>query len=129
MRAITVEEGIRALTQWMDQGDHSPRSVRAMATRYTLQEFAALYPGHAVEVRVPPFGACQILTGTSHRRGTPPAVVEMDVATWLRLAMGILTWDQATEDGHVVASGQRTDLGELLPLPLPEIRRLRATDK
>lgn len=84
--------------------------------RYTLGLLAAKHPGRAVEVRVPPFGAVQVLTGTSHRRGTPPAVVETDADTWLRLAAGWQQWDEAVAAGRVQASGQRADLGGLLPL-------------
>ena len=65
---------------------------------------------------VPPAGAVQILPGTTHRRGTPPAVVETDARTWLSLACGLLTWDEAVATSRVSASGERTDLGPYLPL-------------
>jgi hypothetical protein len=55
--------------------------------------------------------------GPRHTRGTPPNVVETDAATWLRLATGTTTWDQAVADGAVSASGNRADLGAYLPLP------------
>ena len=57
--------------------------------------------------------------------GTPPAVVETDAATWLSLVSGDLDWADAIADGRVRASGERSDLGELLPLPGP--RRLVRT--
>jgi len=50
------------------------------------------------------------------RRGPPPAVVETDARTWLSLACGLLTWDEAVAGSLVSASGERTDLGPLLPL-------------
>ena len=93
-----------------------PRATVATAVRFTLQLLEARAPGQAVEVRVPPFGAVQILPGTTHRRGTPPAVVEMPAEVWLALAVGGLSWSTAISQGLVAASGNRADLGELLPL-------------
>ena len=93
-----------------------PRATVATAVRFTLQLLEARAPGQAVEVRVPPFGAVQILPGTTHRRGTPPAVIEMPAEVWLALAVGGLSWSTAISQGLVAASGNRADLGELLPL-------------
>ena len=73
-------------------------------------------PGGAVEVRVPPYSAVQVIGGTTHKRGTPPAVVEMDADTWLALAFGELAWADAVAAGRVAASGERSDLSEHLPL-------------
>lgn len=73
-------------------------------------------PGSSVEVRVPPFAAAQIIEGVSHTRGTPPAVIEMDVDTWLDLATGALSWSYASVSGRIRASGERADLSEYLPL-------------
>ena len=42
--------------------------------------------------------------GVRHTRGTPPAVVEIDAATWIALATGDLTWDAAEAAGRVRAS-------------------------
>lgn len=92
------------------------RETLATAVRWSLQELAERAPGRAVEVRVPPFGAVQILQGTTHRRGTPPAVVEVTPETWIRLAAGELNWDDALADGSAKASGQRANLSALLPL-------------
>jgi hypothetical protein len=86
------------------------------AARYLLEELAARAPGHTVEVRVPPFGAVQCVEGPRHTRGTPPNVVEIDAATWLRLATGALDWASALEQGAVRASGERADVSAYLPL-------------
>ncbi len=91
------------------------RSTLALAVRHTLVRFADAHPGHAVEVRVPPYAAVQCLPGPRHKRGTPPNVVEMDAGTWLRLFAGDLTWLAAVDSGLVRASGDRADLGEHLP--------------
>jgi hypothetical protein len=73
-------------------------------------------PGHAVEVRVPPYGAVQCIQGPRHTRGTPGAVVEMPPDLWIDLALGRRDWSAARETGKVRASGERTDLAPLLPL-------------
>jgi len=77
---------------------------------------ASQAPGRAVEVRIPPYAAVQCIAGPRHTRGTPPAVVETDPLTWLRLATGRTTWSEAVAAGAVLASGERTDLGRYLPL-------------
>jgi len=67
-------------------------------------------------VRVPPYAAVQCIEGVRHTRGTPPAVVETDAATWIAVASGELTWQEAVAAGRVRASGERTDLTAYLPL-------------
>lgn len=88
----------------------------ATAVRYLLQTLADAAPGNTLEVRVPPYGAAQVVEGPRHTRGTPPNVVEMDAATWLALATGSLAWDSAVAAGRVAASGQRADLRGWLPV-------------
>jgi len=94
----------------------TPRATVATAVRYTLEELAVRHPGRSVEVRVPPFGAVQCLEGPTHKRGTPPNVLETDAGTWLSLATGVLLWSRALDSGAVRASGQRADLSAQLPL-------------
>jgi hypothetical protein len=89
----------------------------ATAVRYLLQVLADVAPGNTVEVRVPPYGAAQVVEGPRHTRGTPPNVIEMDAGTWVALATGALGWDDAVADALVTASGQRADLREWLPVP------------
>jgi hypothetical protein len=86
------------------------------ATRYLLEELAARAPGRTVEVRVPPYGAVQCVEGPRHTRGTPPNVVETDPETWLSLATGRLGWSDAVATGKVLASGERADLADFLPI-------------
>lgn len=95
------------------------RTARALAVRYTLQCLAERAPGRSVEVRVPPFGAVQAVEGPGHTRGTPPNVIEVDVATWLALATGAETWADAVARGVVRASGVRADVSPWLPLVRP----------
>lgn len=91
----------------------------AAAVRTSLGRLAALFPGHLVEVRVPPWAAVQIgVPGHegSHSRGTPPNVVETDARTWLALASGDLAWPDAVRQARVSASGVRAQLDHVLPL-------------
>ena len=125
VRRTDPEAGRSALTSWALDPAGSARPVLAPAVRHTLELFAEEFPGGAVELRVPPYAAVQAIAGTRHTRGTPPAVVETDAATWLSLVSGDLDWADAIADGRVRASGERSALGELLPLPGP--RRLVRT--
>jgi hypothetical protein len=93
-----------------------PAALRAAATRL-LDLLAARAPGHAVEVRVPPYAAIQCVEGPRHTRGTPPNVVETDAVTWVGLATGRLAWAAAAAAGLVRASGPRADLSAYLPQP------------
>ena len=84
-----------------------------LLTKHLLALLVAKAPGGAVEVRVPPYAVAQCLAGTRHTRGTPPAVVEMDAATWIALAVGDLEWAEA-ERGRA-AGGLRRALGPRPP--------------
>ena len=101
---------------WLADPDTLARPTLATAVRFTLEELTARAPGPTTEVRVPPFGAVQCLPGPRHTRGTPPNVVETDVATWLHLATGTLAWADGIGSGRIHASGQRADLTAELPL-------------
>lgn len=92
------------------------RDTLALAARFLLQLLSDAAPGNTLEVRVPPFGAAQVVEGPRHTRGTPPNVVEMDAGTWLALATGSLRWDDAITSHRVSASGSRADLAPHLPL-------------
>lgn len=108
-RQISEEIGLRAL----DSGD-VPMSVR-----YLLQLIEREFPGGAVELRVPPFGAIQCLEGLDHRRGTPPNVIEMAPEVFLELCLGKLKWESALSKGKVLASGAlANDAAKLFPVQL-----------
>jgi len=107
---------VRRVLAALEAGDHPPeRADVRTASRFLCEELAARAPGHAVEVRIPPYAVVQCLTGPRHTRGTPPNVVEADPVTWVQLATGRLAWATATHDGRVRASGERADLSSLLP--------------
>lgn len=92
------------------------RDALAVAVRTLAEAMAVRVPGNSVELRVPPFAAVQCVPGPRHTRGTPPNVVETDPRTWIRLAAGRMSWDEAVDAGRVRASGSRADLREYLPL-------------
>lgn len=98
------------------RGEKPDRATEKAAVKATLAELSARAPGHSVEVRVPPYAAVQVVAGVRHRRGTPPALVQLDAATLLRLATGDLMWADAAADGSVRASGERSDLSGYFPL-------------
>ncbi|MGC4894476.1 sterol carrier family protein [Micromonospora sp. DT31] len=100
----------------LDEGRTPERPVLREAVRTLLAALAERAPGRSVEVRVPPYGAVQCVSGPRHTRGTPPNVVEMDPATWLAVATGRLGWTQAVAGGRVRVSGSRADLSAHLPI-------------
>ncbi|WP_292787904.1 MULTISPECIES: sterol carrier family protein [unclassified Microbacterium] len=118
-RKIDIVDGRAALGAVRDAeaaGTKPTRPELATAVRYLLQLLDEKAPGNSVEVRVPPFGAVQVIQGPRHTRGTPPNVVEMDAATWIAVATGAEAWTDAATAGRIHASGTRADLTGVLPL-------------
>jgi hypothetical protein len=114
LKRIAQSDGQAALLAWA--GGTASAEDEARATRYCLQLLRDAAPGKSVEVRVPPYGAAQVIEGPHHTRGTPPAVIEMEPETWLRLATGAEGFAEAKGQGAVSASGERADLTAWLPL-------------
>ncbi|MER7694081.1 sterol carrier family protein [Streptomyces sp. NPDC097610] len=92
------------------------RQALAACTRLLADALAVKAPGASTEVRIPPYAVVQCVEGPRHTRGTPPNVVETDPLTWIRLATGRAEWKTALDEAKVSASGERADLGGLLPL-------------
>ncbi|MEU7281226.1 sterol carrier family protein [Streptomyces sp. NPDC045431] len=92
------------------------RQALAACTRLLADALAVKAPGGSVEVRVPPYAVVQCVEGPRHTRGTPPNVVETDPLTWIRLATGRTSWQEALSAAQVRASGERADLAALLPI-------------
>ncbi|KAB1978716.1 MULTISPECIES: maleylpyruvate isomerase family mycothiol-dependent enzyme [Streptomyces] len=92
------------------------RQALAACTRLLADALAVKAPGASTEVRIPPYAVVQCVEGPRHTRGTPPNVVETDPLTWIRLATGRVAWKAALDEAKVSASGERADLGGLLPL-------------
>lgn len=111
-----LRDALQAIRPWLIDASQAtpPRSAIAHAVRLSVTYLSHLAPGHAVEVRVPPFAATQCIAGPRHTRGTPPNVVETDPATWLRLVTGL---DTITNNPAVTSSGTRAgEVADWLPL-------------
>ena len=78
-----------------------------------LAKISKLAPGHAVELRIPPYSAIQCIEGPKHTRGTPPNVVEMSADVLFDIVGGKINWPDAISDGRISASGERSDLSAL----------------
>jgi Bacterial SCP ortholog len=115
--ADELAAAVEPVRAWLaGDAEQPPRAVLGAAVKTSARWLAQQVPGRSVELRVPPHVAVQLVPGPRHTRGTPPNVVETDAATWLRLATGALTWDDAVAEGKVSASGNRADLAAHLPL-------------
>ena len=112
---LAAPEVVQPALRRFRAGDAGPDDLRVLV-KHTLARLVAVAPGGAVEIRVPPYAVAQAIGGTTHKRGTPPAVVETDAETWIRLALGELSWAEAESAGSLVASGERSDLTPWLPL-------------
>ena len=75
-----------------------------------VQEVA---PGNSVELRIPPYAAIQCVSGSVHRRGTPPNVVEMSGDTLLKLVKDPTCWEEFSYKGLISASGTNANLEDL----------------
>ena len=80
----------------------------------SLKKLKKIYPGNALEIRIPPIYSIQILRGVNHRKGSPPATVEMCAETWLSLINRELSWQDGVSSGLIHASGEQSDLTKLL---------------
>ena len=114
----TVFRLIEAVVHGLDLPDPPApdRDAQRIVVRALADLLASLNPGRSVELRIPPAAAVQLIEGPRHTRGTPPGVVEIDPATFLRLATGRMRWAEAVQHGQLRASGERTDLSPYLPL-------------
>lgn len=114
-RLVPADPDLVAASLARIPGERTPTDLRLL-TKHFLAVLEHRAPGNSVEVRVPPYAAVQVIPGVRHKRGTPPAVVELDAATWIALAVGDLTFAEAEARGRVLASGERADLTAYLPL-------------
>ena len=78
-----------------------------------LNVFQEIAPGRSVELRIPPYAAIQCVGGSTHRRGTPPNVVEMSAETLLKLLENPVKWQQYCDLGSISASGTNSNLADL----------------
>ena len=113
------QEGIQALKDLLSSfeiNQEIDKVVEQTAVKYCLQLLHEKAPGNSVEVRIPPYAAVQVIPGISHKRGTPPAVIEMSARIWIDLAIGKIDWITTKNNGSISASGERADLSAYLPV-------------
>ena len=113
------QEGLQALKDLLSSFDNNQeidKVVEQTAVKYCLQLLHETAPGNSVEVRIPPYAAVQVIPGISHKRGTPPAVIEMSARIWIDLAIGKIDWITTKNNGSISASGERADLSAYLPV-------------
>lgn len=113
------KEGLQALKDLLNSYENNQevnKLIEQTAVKYCLQLLHEKAPGNSVEVRIPPYAAVQVIPGISHKRGTPPAVIEMSARIWIDLAVGNINWTTTKNSGVISASGERADLSAFLPL-------------
>jgi hypothetical protein len=81
--------------------------------REILKIVQQVAPGNSVELRIPPYAAIQCVSGSVHRRGTPPNVVEMSGDTLMELVSNPTSWDEFCHKGRILASGTNANLKDL----------------
>lgn len=113
-RKVSLVDGQAAIKNY--QAGLQGSADTATAVRFLLEELGSKHPGRSVEVRVPPLGAVQCVEGPSHSRGTPSNVVEMSPESWLKLALGVASFEELHNLGEISASGNRSDLTDLFPI-------------
>lgn len=123
LRATLVE--LAVIADSSGRGTLQPAALR-MCVRLLSQALGERFAGQTIEVRIPPASAVQVGAfgeGPRHTRGTPPNVVETDELTWLRLATGLTTLDEALDQARATASGTHyRALERMLPVvPLQHI--------
>ena len=113
------QDGLRALKDLLNGYEINQevnKTIEQTAVKFCLQLLHEKAPGNSVEVRIPPYAAVQVIPGISHKRGTPPAVIEMTARIWIELAIGKIDWITTKTSGAISASGERADLSAFLPL-------------
>ncbi len=91
------------------------RVIMAACCRAFAAKIAETYPGHSIELRIPPFAAVQVGfgEGPTHRRGTPPNVVELSPEAFVPLCVGLTNW----QDTSASSSGaQAQHIAQAFPL-------------
>lgn len=107
---------LQTIKQLLFEDKEIDKEILKTAVKYTLQQLNKIAPGKSVELRVPPISAISIIKGKNHKRGTPPAVIEVDPIIWLKLALGDASWQNALDQGLILASGANADLSPYLPI-------------
>ena len=78
-----------------------------------LTQAQNIAPGKSVEIRIPNYSAIKCISGSVHRRSTPPNVVEMSAQTLINVTKNPHKWDELCSVGMISASGTNSNLKEL----------------
>lgn len=111
----SAPDAVRECIELYSRNERPDRELEKAATKAVTAELVAIAPGKAVEFRVPPHVAVQLVEGPAHRRGTPPALVELKARDLFDLAVGAISWVELRKSGRLSASGERSDLSYLFP--------------
>ena len=85
----------------------------AVAVIEILDLIKKISPGKSVELRIPSYGAIQCVTGSTHKRGTPPNTVEMSAQVLIQLRSNPKMWAELVASGQISASGVASDLSSV----------------
>ena len=116
LRDAAVFRVIEGVVHGLDVGIDPEPSALKLVVKELAGILADRHPGKSVEVRIPPYTAVQCLEGPRHTRGTPSNVVEADPVAWVLACAGRESWQELVRTGRIRASGERSDLSDLLPL-------------
>jgi hypothetical protein len=70
-------------------------------------------PGKSVELRIPYYSVIQCVSGSVHRRGTSPNVVEMSAQALIELAQNPNLREELCLKGEITASGMSANLRDI----------------
>ena len=85
----------------------------AAKVKEILELIKQISPGKTVELRIPPYGAIQCVSGITHKRGTPPNTVEMSSQVLIQLRSNPKMWAELVAAGQISASGAASDLSSV----------------
>ena len=97
----------------MQKNSFKKDSNIASEVRRILDLIKKTAPGNAVELRIPPYGVIQCVSGVNHKRGTPANQVEMSGEVLIQLARSPGLWPDLLKSGQIQASGQLSDLSQV----------------
>jgi hypothetical protein len=83
---------------------------KALEVKEIFDLIKKIAPGKSVELRIPPYGAIQCVSGSSHKRGTPPNTVEMSAQVLIQLCSDPKMWEELVASGQISASGMASGL-------------------
>jgi hypothetical protein len=85
----------------------------AVEVKAILDLIKKISPGKSVELRIPPYGAIQCVTGSTHKRGTPPNTVEINAQVLIQLRSNPKMWAEHVASGQISAYGVTSDLSSV----------------